>query len=312
MKKILCIACLLAGLTLPQGASARPIAIAVADSLRNASADTVVSIEKAHHVVITESDSALVVEIHGQQADSTYSFRYGKLLDDNSAAVVEERATRWDFTPLEWGKKKQPESGKKKPDHSITLVYGAGFGWINAYDAPGAWNFNMGRSIEMFTNLIGYHYKSANRKHTLSAGVGAKFTRLVLEDKQLIEADENLHMFPAQYPEDASDEGASINIATMYLNAIYSWNFTKKWSISFSPMLDFNTRARIKSTYTLGKRKTSTRISGLKRNVVTAEFLATLSYRSVGLYAKYAPWSALDTDFGPKISSWSLGVSLLF
>lgn len=273
-------------------------------------------------VVLTENDSTLIMDIHGVRLDTAYTFRYEKAYGGRAAArfekeyggqaaaSVERRAMRWDFGVLEIGMSKSDKS--KHDRNAFVLCYGLGFGWVNAYDAAAGWNFRMGRSFEIFGNGLGYSHRSRNGKHQLMIGLGAKFTRLVLDEKQLIDADDEMHLMPSQYPEGYSDEGASLNIASCYANAIYTWNFAKRWSLSFSPAIEFNTNARVRSHYTIGKRTTKTTISGVKRNVITGSFLASLSYRNVGLYAKYSPWSAIDTDFGPKTASWSMGVSFFF
>ena len=100
---------------------------------------------------------------------------------------------------------------------------------------------------------------------------------------------------------------------------VFSWNVgmgyryeqSEDFAFSIGPIVNFNTGSRIKNKwYDAEGKKQKDKIKWGKQELVTIEFMAKLEYHGIGLYVKYNPFPLFEEEFGPKATTWSVGIML--
>ena len=78
---------------------------------------------------------------------------------------------------------------------------------------------------------------------------------------------------------------------------------------AFNSGINKHTRT-LKTRYTLDGERYKDMQRDVHINPTNVNLMATVSWSWIGLYARYTPSSAFDTDYGPKFHSLSVGVML--
>ncbi len=100
---------------------------------------------------------------------------------------------------------------------------------------------------------------------------------------------------------------------------VFSWNVgmgyryvaSDDFAFSLGPIVNFNTGSRIKNKwYDADGKKQKEKIKWGKQELITIEFMAKLEYHGIGLYVKYNPFPLFQEEFGPKATTWSVGLML--
>ncbi|MCR4921124.1 MAG: hypothetical protein K5945_05370 [Bacteroidaceae bacterium] len=192
---------------------------------------------------------------------------------------------------------------------------GLGIGFIHTMNAPDNVSTAMGRSLEInWADAIGLAY-NINPKNAFSLGMGFLWRnyRMTGRYRFLEAADGTINVAP--YPAGANPKFSRLHTMQVTLPLRYIHHFNKKVDCSIGAEFAFNgginkhTRT-LKTRYTLDGERYKDMQRDVHINSANVNLVANLSWDWIGIYARYTPTSAFDTDYGPKFQSLSVGVML--
>jgi len=100
---------------------------------------------------------------------------------------------------------------------------------------------------------------------------------------------------------------------------VFSWNvgmgyrFEANDDLAFEigPIVNFNTGSRFKTKYyDADGKKHKEKVKWGHQELVTIEAMAKVEIWGIGLYVKYNPFPLIEKDYGPEVTTWSVGVIL--
>lgn len=100
---------------------------------------------------------------------------------------------------------------------------------------------------------------------------------------------------------------------------VFSWNVgmgyryevDKDLAFKIGPIVNFNTGSRFKTKYyDLEGKKHKEKTKWGHQELVTIEAMGMIEFHGIGLYVKYNPFPLLEKDYGPEVTTWSIGIML--
>ena len=192
---------------------------------------------------------------------------------------------------------------------------GLGIGFLHTMNGPENVSTAMGRSLEIsWADAIGLAY-NINSKNAFSLGMGFLWRnyRMTGRYRFLEASDGTVDVVP--YPAGANPKFSRLHTMQVTLPLRYIHHFNRKVDCSLGAEFAFNgginkhTRT-LKTRYTLDGERYKDMQRDVHINPTNVNLMATVSWSWIGLYARYTPSSAFDTDYGPKFHSLSVGVML--
>ncbi len=264
--------------------------------------DTIVHVQQAHDVLISQKGQTLDVQIQGQGTDSAYSFRYTQVNGKNPVSDVRQRAKSWDFSIL------MTDTDKKKGSRNYCNMGAIGIGFASAPGAPADMDVDMGSSYEIFCNLLTYNYLSPSRRHSYSFGIGLNWINYRMTGKKRF-VKEGTDINIVDYPEGASIDFSRIKVFSLPFTLKYTHHFNKGFNMYAAANLHLNTYASIKTRYAVDGKKHKDISKHIHQRNATVSFQLGATFKSFGLYAKYSPCEVLNSAYAPKFRSFSAGLT---
>ena len=202
--------------------------------------------------------------------------------------------------------------------HGIVLDLGIGVG--TPTNVPDGYGFAPFKSMEWILGLR-YTYTPKRSTQTYSTGLWVNWRRYGLStDRQFNMIPDSYTMeYPhhqvvglADYPEGASHRSSRIAIFSLSVPVMFAQRFGRnsKFKLTLGPVVNFNLRGRINTSYELGNEDMDISIKDFDYRPVTVDFMGMLTYKGMGMYFKYSPMSVLKTNQGPQFHSLSFGLFL--
>jgi len=269
-------------------------------------ADTIIDVSQPQRVLLEENDSTIHVSITGQGNDSTFRYQYTRTYTEEASAAMYRQADKWDFNRLSLG------HGGKKGKCSRDLTVGLlSIGFVTSLGAPEEMNTDMLASYEIMIGPLSYAVTSANRKNTYSIGLAGTWRNYRMNGAtRFYKEGEQIKL--GAYPDGAEPDFSRIKVISSNFLLGYTRNFDQDFALSLYGILNLNGRASIKTRYKLEGKDTKDLCKKIHHRPATIDFMARLSYKSIGVYVKYSPFDVLHTDFGPGFHSLSTGITLFW
>lgn len=119
------------------------------------------------------------------------------------------------------------------------------------------------------------------------------------------------HLVPVVFPDADDMKMSALRVFSWNVGMGYRYEQSEDFAFSIGPIVNFNTGSRIKNKwYDAEGKKQKDKIKWGKQELVTIEFMAKLEYHGIGLYVKYNPFPLFEEEFGPKATTWSVGIML--
>lgn len=119
------------------------------------------------------------------------------------------------------------------------------------------------------------------------------------------------HLIPVVFPDADDMKMSALRVFSWNVGMGYRYEQSDDFAFSVGPIVNFNTGSRIKNKwYDAEGKKQKDKIKWGKQELVTIEFMAKLEYHGIGLYVKYNPFPLFEEEFGPKATTWSVGIML--
>lgn len=115
-----------------------------------------------------------------------------------------------------------------------------------------------------------------------------------------------------KYDDNNWDRMSRIMVFSLVVPVTYSRYLGSDFFCSAGMELNLNTYASMKTKYKVGDDRMKYFDKDIQHSPITFDFIASVSWRHLGLYAKYSPCNVLNTDLGPKFKSFSTGLMFFF
>ncbi len=233
----------------------------------------------------------------------------------DSANYVEERHPGgFDFSIGFLQNKFSKNNSKKEADWSLGLLGGVGVGFTTTLDAPAGMSTNMGSSIEVdWSNLVSLGY-NFNRHHSLALGFGLLWRNWRMTGNQQFVQSSDGQISLQPYPTGANPTFSRLHSFMLTMPLTYTYSY-KHWEFTAGPELCFKQPKEsynsIKTRYKLNGEPQKDYDTDVHFNPVTVNLVGGVTYRGIGLYARYSPMDVLASGFGPSFGSLSVGIRLI-
>ena len=212
---------------------------------------------------------------------------------------------------------------KKKKHRMEPHVEGIGIGFANIADKSfnmtevNGVSLNAGSSSEWFFNLFNKILPVYRNNLGIATGVGMSWLNLRL-DKNTHFVDVNGVTEVYSAPEDIRYSLSRLMVVRINIPLMLEWQPTiagkHKAFLSAGVVGGVRTFSSYKVKYNspAGKKKTIVEDRGLNTAPLSLDYMVQAGYGSVGIYAKYSPFSVFLSNKGPNIHAVSLGVMCYF
>ena len=270
--------------------------------LAQTSQDTTIVVNNAKKVTIEKSNHSLAVKVEGTEENPSYFYSQQMKVDSTASVISKEKNADWDFTIPFVNKKKTPRNYSIVRD--ITSV---GIGMVNCINASDELNIDMGASFELSVNNLLESSLYLTPSTTISLGVGATWRNYRMTGNTRFVKEGN-NLFLDKYPEGAEIKFSRLKTFSITVPLMIHQAISQRIALSVGPVVNINTYGSLKTRYVLNDEKILEKSKDIHQNSATIDFMAQIHLGEIGLYAKYSPSDVLNTEFGPKFSSFSAGI----
>lgn len=269
--------------------------------------DTVLNKTDVKEVVLTDADSVVSLTVKGTKDDPGYTFHYEKRMSADAVSKIDEHSI---FGFDLFFSKKRAKNRRLLEDELRTG--GLSYGFVTAIGAPEGLDIDMGSSYEISWELFNVYKASRCGHHAVSAGLGLTWRNFRLDGRQrFVKTLDGISL--DDYPDGADIDFSRIKVFSLMVPVSYNYMPARHWLLRFSVIPCFNTYASIKTRYRNAEgQKVKDMAKHIHQSPVTVDFRVDARWHGVGLYAKYSPCRVIRSDFGPKFTPFSTGVSLFF
>lgn len=271
------------------------------DSTIVSGTDTVKVITKPDSVTICDTDGHFAINVYGGNNNPNYRYTYERTAADSCAETIAE--SEWSFrVPF-------VDNAKRETRRSMFTFEsgGLGIGFDDARDAPQNLNVNMANSAELFIDHVaGVRYRPWRDNFSILVGIGFGWRNYRMTGlNRFVKDGANLKI--EDYPEGAEPKFSRIKLFNFCVPIMLNEDFGKHFSISAGAVVNLNTHASMKTRYYQEGLLITDKTDNIHPKKITVDFMGVITFRNVGVYAKYSPMKVLDTTFGPSFKHCSVG-----
>ncbi len=269
--------------------------------------DTIKVIKNPEQVTITRYGNEVQLNVEGYGLGKRYEYQYNIKPDDRGSLATSHREGRkWEFNhPF---KAEDTISTKSHFQFFLSDFY---FGWGGCKVANSDVQKTSMSEIGIL-NLIGAGYMFNANRTRLSLGVGFAWSRYGLKPPYFYSRSDAGVVGHIEMAEPHNRHKAMMQLWSMQVPLMLNQKLGKKWNFSIAAIMNWNYFAEVKNRYRLDKTFSQTTTEGLYQRKITFDAMAMISYRSLGVYFRYAPQSIFKTGYGPYYKNrWTLGITLL-
>ena len=256
-----------------------------------------ITVNKAHKVIIVNSDSLLHVEVNGTEDEPSYHYETTLRNTDGNY----ESSSVGDLFNFSIGNK-FGKAKNRQPRYDCNLHVFFGFNGATGNDVvkTDLWQgFNIGTYIDW-----GVH--PWRDGHRFSVGFGMEWQNYRMTSRnQFVKAD-NGNITVEPLGENVEPKFSRIKTFSLIFPIMYSYQ-QKDWGFSFGPVINCTSHSTIKTRYKANGEKHKIKYKDLHPNTMTVDLMGTIITPWINFYIKYNPCDILDTEYGPKFHSLSIG-----
>lgn len=272
--------------------------------------DTIIKINDASKVVITESPRGVNYNVLGAASDSAMVFNYTQHYSPD-ARVRTRQSRSFHFYSISY----PAGLGNSRWD---IFTAGLGLGMVSAPGAPAGMQLELGKSFEInWLNAIGVRYRTPwNANVSLGMGFAWRNYRSTTALARMVPHDGNVCFEP--WAEGSNGHHTAIKVFSMQFPLLYT-QFAgvdilgSNLLFSAGAVLGVSTYASVKNGWTdQSGQAVRECFHGVGQRKVTVDFLGVAGTHLVGVYVRYSPQSVLTGEISPRFSSLSFGLMLAF
>lgn len=267
--------------------------------------DTVTVIENASAVTVVKSgDSTILEAVMEEDSIGRKVYRYELEIGGQSIAPA-------DTFPDDWGMDlpfmREKNRGKSRClSRRVTGFRHLYWGWRFNYGNKGSVKncFEVG-----IRDVIGVAWQRGGSE--LEIGLGFSMQRYLADDGMAYRRNSDALRLES-VPEGKRCKLSRLDIWTFQVPVLYNQKIGGDVSFSLGGVLNFNTYAKAQTKLRYGDITEKTTYKGLHQNLFTADIIGAVHVSGIGVYAAWSPMHAFKKEYGPAVSSWSLGIDLCF
>lgn len=189
-------------------------------------------------------------------------------------------------------------------------------GFIGGTNEADGVNIDMGRSIELEWNNIISAKAGLGRNNMLRIGLSLDWRNYRMTNGTMFNKDkENGQINLTEFPKGVEPKFSRIHTFSLVVPVKYYHRLAKHVIVSAGPELVLTPHATIKNRfYEDGKKvKDKNRVyqHDIHQNIFSVGLGAEIHvYSCLGVYYKYNPFNVLNTDYGPKFNSMTVGLTI--
>ncbi len=260
-----------------------------------------VTVNNAKKVTIVSSDSLLHVEVSG--TDTKPDYHYATTLRNNGDNY--ESSTVGNLFNFNISGKIN-KSRSRQPYYDSELHAFIGFNGATGNRDVVKTNLWGGINIGTYVDWGVHPWRNA---HRFSVGFGVEWKNFRMTSRREFVKADNGVVTVEPLSNDVDPKFSRIKTFSLIIPIMYSYE-KHGWGFSAGAIIDCTTHSSIKTRYRLDGEKHKQTYKSLHHNKRTVDFMATFINPLVNIYVKYNPCEILDTEYGPKFHSLSLGFML--
>lgn len=268
--------------------------------------DTVVSVNDAKKVVVTEKNGNVKVEIKGVEDDKDYVYSYRtEEKQESRLRISQDWELRLPFTKSDTTKVKKHRFSK------WALVSGGVYvGFNKAVDDNPDLGVKMGSSLELaWDRIIGLQYRPFRKGPRFSVGLGVGWKNYRITDSYNYFDKQAGNVVLEKYGDRVVPKYSRLKVFSLRVPVMVRQKLGDDFSLSAGAVMNINTHASLKSCYVLenGTKMEASQSGAPVRNV-TYDLMGALRWQSLGVYVKYSPMTVFKPGRGPEFKTLSVGV----
>lgn len=214
----------------------------------------------------------------------------------------EENPGGWDFSLPGLSVKTNHEHGRTK--FSADLSSSFSFGFISGVNLDEGVSIDMGQSYEIHWDNVFSAKAKVGRRGLFDIGIGLDWRNYRMTNGNMFDEDEAGHI---SITNDTPLKFSRIHTFSLSIPIKYYHQLGKHVYLGVGPELYFTPHASLKNRF---DKKNKTLDTHIHHNRFSFDMGAELMIRGIGVYYKYNPFSVLDTNYGPKFSSMTVGIKV--
>lgn len=215
---------------------------------------------------------------------------------------LEENPGGWDFSGPGLSVKTNLEHGRAK--FSADLSSSFSFGFISGVNQDEGVSIDMGQSYEIHWDNVFSAKAKVGRRGLFDIGIGLDWRNYRMTNGNMFDEDEAGHI---SITNDTPLKFSRIHTFSISVPIKYYHQLGKHVYFGVGPELYFTPHASLKNRF---DKKNKTLDTHIHHNRFSFDVGAELMIRGIGVYYKYNPFSVLDTNYGPKFSSMTVGIKV--
>lgn len=274
--------------------------------------DTVKIIDNARHVIVTRdsTNTYATIEYIGEDGRTyTYNYELSILAGKPEYDIVDIEGSIYRIlvTPNRQSTN-QSEINKK----SNNKIKGKSTGFRHIY---WGWHYNYGDQkvkdcFELgIRNALGYTWRKGNSE--FETGIGFGMYRL-LAGNGLIYMRDNDRISLTEIPANVKSDFSRLDIWKFNIPLIYIYHPVGGLKFCLGGDINMNSYAKSSTKFSIDGKSSKHTVKHLQQRVLTADVYASVNFGLLGIYATWNPVSAFQSDYGPSVKSYSIGLTLNF
>lgn len=186
-------------------------------------------------------------------------------------------------------------------------------GFINGVNEAEGVHLNMGQSIELELSNILTGYTHVGRNGMLVTGLGIGWRNYRMTNRLMFAKHDDGSIAIEPYPEGAEPKFSRIHTFGFILPLKYYHKIGRgrHTYLAIGPELYYTPHACLKTRFRNEDGKQKLKDNYLHFNKVSIGVGAEIIVQSFGIYYKYNPFDVLDTDYGPKFNTMTVGLKVV-
>ncbi|MCQ2238346.1 MAG: hypothetical protein MJZ73_03845 [Bacteroidaceae bacterium] len=218
----------------------------------------------------------------------------------------DENPGGWNFTlPISLSKDK---ADSMQEDWNPDLSSSFSLGFTGSAGSDDKVDINMGESFELAWNNISSVKAHLGKNSLFRIGIGINWRNYRMTGRKMFRMGNDGTVTIDDYPSGATPKFSRIKTFGITLPVKFYQRIGRNVFVAAGPELGYITYSSLKTRYTMGDEKFKDFNKGLKVNRFQVNIGAEISIHGIGIYYKYAPTSVLQSTYGPKICSQTVGI----
>ena len=194
----------------------------------------------------------------------------------------------------------------------LSLSSSFSFGFITGINQSKDVSIDMGQSFELEWGDILHMTAHIGKKDFVGIGLGLDWRNYRVTDFKRFAKDEQGIISMQDYPEETEPKFSRIHTFSLSVPVKYYHPLSKKVLFGIGPELYFTPHGSLKTRFYEGGEKRKLTAGNVHQSRFSVGVGTELIINHVGIYYKYNPFNVLQTAYGPKFSSMTIGLKVSF